>query len=287
MLIRYMNINERTKVIARLHTSDNGTGLNIYNPYFESVKLNAVYLLFKGDNPKPLIDGISNLGMCGAITAGFEHDPTIANLVDFKSESVELTNIVGIIYNKNGKLHAHYQGGEGLLSAILEKIDINGKRIVIVGAGTVARALILAIKQSSIRTASITVVNRTVSKAEEVIDLFDLGTKAIPLDKLEDVEGDILINASRVGSIAEDQLFMSNIIKRFKAAVDVTFGNPNTSLIRLARLNSLVVIDGWDMFTHQAAVVLRNILDHKADIPKLREFVSSGLSNINHGAKPK
>lgn len=278
-----MEIDTKTKVIARLHTDLNGTGLNIYNPYFQDQGINAVYLLFKSEKPDPLVEGLCNLQISGAITAGFEHDPVLPGLVDETTEAVKLAQRVGIIINTNGVLKAHYQGGEGLLSAVQEKIDTTGKRIVIVGAGTVAKTLVLALQKTSQSPKEIHIFNRTLENAGAIKDRFESVTAINTIENLSNAEGDILINASRIGSKVEDSFYTSELINRFAVVADVTFGVESTNLTSIAKEANKTVISGWDMFTHQAAVVLREILGHDANIDRLRHFVKEGLSTTNHG----
>jgi len=273
-----MNIDLNTKVIARLHTTENGTGLNIYNPYFEAQGINAVYLLFKNPDPKPLFDGIRNLAISGAIAAGFEHHPDASSLADELSEAAQLSERVGILINQNGKIRAHYQGGEGLLSAIQSKVDISQKKIVIIGAGTVAKTLLLAIEQQDQQPASVTVVNRTREHAEKLQERFPLVQLLLSLEELDQAVGDILVNVTPIGSSIEDLYFTHDVVAKFSAVSDVTFGTEVTNLTTLAKDNQATVITGWDMFTHQAAVVLKQILDHDADIAVLKTFVAAGLS---------
>lgn len=161
-----MKIDTQTKLIGRFHTQDNGTGLNIYNPYFEDQGVNAVYMLFRNDKPEQLINGMRNLQLTGAITAGFEHDPSLASLVDELDETVEVSGIIGNIANQDGKIRAHYQGGYGLVNAIQEKIDTTGKRIVVAGASTVAKTLLLALEKTTQKPSEVIVVNRTLAHAE-------------------------------------------------------------------------------------------------------------------------
>lgn len=279
-----LQISTDTKVIARLHTQANSTGLNIYNPYFQDQGINAVYLLFQNEKPDPLVEGIRNLNLAGAITAGFEHDPTLPKLVDESTKAAYLSGRVGLIANSNGVLKAHYQGGEGLLSAIQEKVDIAEKRIVIVGSGTVANTLVLAMQESEQKPDEVHIYNRSQEKAEELKGRFDLVSSANTLDQLYSAEGDILVNASRIGSKAPDEYFTADIVKQFKAVADVTFGVELTNLTEIAKQNELTVITGWDMFTHHAAVVLKHILNHDTNIERLRHFVREGLATNNHGA---
>lgn len=280
-------INTETKILGRFHTDDNGTGLNIYNPYFRAEGINAVYLLFRNQRPAPLLDGMRSLNVSGAITAGFEHDGRLAELVDEMSEAATLANRVGIVINTAGTIRGHYQGGEGLLSAISEKLSIANKRVVMVGAGTVVKTLLLAISQSGDRPSSIAICNRTVANAATLPDFPNLTITVHPLEHLLNLQGDILINASRIGSSVENNVYTPELVETYEAVADVTFGNPNTELISMAKDKGLTVIDGWDMFTHQAAVVLRECLHHEANISVLRQFVAAGLSETNHGATLK
>jgi shikimate 5-dehydrogenase len=278
-----MEINIETKVIGRFHKDDNGTGLNIYNPYFKDNNINAVYILFKDFDPKKLFDGMRFLNLAGAITAGFETDSLIPSLVDSQTEYSRIAQRVGVVRNSNGQIEAHYQGGQALLNGITERYNIERKRMVIVGAGTVAKTFLSAIEQTTNSISEIVVLNRTVINAEKIRGISPKVKSVGSLDELETISGDILINASKIGSNAGDDLFTDQIIKKFEAVADVTFGTRDTKLIVGAEKQDKVIIDGWDMFTHQAAVVLKFILNHDANISSLRNHVICGLSQSNQG----
>lgn len=280
-----MNIDKNTKLIARLHTGENATGLNIYNPYFQDQSLNAVYLLFRGNEPAPLIQGVRDLNITGAISAGFEHDGTMLDLVDELSEAAKLSGRVGIISNRDGKLYGHYQGGEGLLAAIKGKTNLSGKKLIIVGAGAVAKTLLLAICSEQDKPKEILIVNRTQKHAEQLKQNFRLVTSIHGLDDLIGIEGDVLINATRIGSSVRDEIFTKEIVNKYDVIADVTFGNENSVLINLAKSEQKLIVTGWDMFTFQVAVVLRELLSHNANIDRLRYFVTEGLAITNHGAQ--
>jgi shikimate 5-dehydrogenase len=243
-----------------------------------------VYLLFSNKSPKPLVEGMRKLKLTGAITAGFEHNKILPRILDELSDASKLSNRVAMITNKGGKLVGHYQGGEGLLNAIKEKFELNNKKLVIVGAGTVANTLVLAIRQNKLNVKKITIVNRTFKNAKKVKSELGIVNSVATLDQLSNIEGDILINASRIGSKAEDKWFTNQILSKYTAVADVTFGVENTNLTNLARQHKSIVISGWDMFTHQAAIVLYKILEHNANIDILRQCVKRGLVSTNHGA---
>ena len=266
-----------TKIIARLHKQFSPRALNIYNPYFEEAGINAVFLLFYNPDPKPLIDGIKNLGFAGAVTVGFETDPVFAKLVDNYNESSKIVKRVGFIKNFDGKLKGYYQGGRGQLLAIQSVSSLAGKDIIIIGAGNVVKSLLSEIAKLDKLPKSVTVLNRTTDKLK-ALPKYDFLKATYGLEKITHIDGDILVNATHLGGSAEDNLYTEGIIKKFEIVSDVTFETENTNLIRLAKKLGKKYATGWDMFTYQGLVVLETILDTKVDPKLLKKHVIAGLS---------
>lgn len=272
--------NENTKLIARIHSKPNARGLNIYNPFFESEGINAQYLLFYNNTPEKLLKGLLDLGFVGANTAGFENDPEFKKLISNFDESSSFIGHVGYIKNEDGAWKAYYSGGEGLLAAIFNRTGLEGKDIVIVGAGNVSRSLILSITKRGIKPKSITILNRTIEKAKEVALKFNIKIDVKPLEELSKCKGDILINATPLGYKEEDNIYTDDIVKNFNLIVDVTFEIEDTNLIKLARKLKKDHITGLDFFTFQGKVFLEDVLEIEVDPVKLRGHVKRGLSEV-------
>lgn len=267
-----------TKIIARLHKQFSPRALNIYNPYFEEVGLNAAFILFHNPDPKPLIHGIKDLNFAGAVTVGFETDPEFTKLVDDFDDTSTNVNRIGFIKNVDGRLKGFYQGGQGILFATQNAISLDGKEIVLIGSGNVVRSLLFEIQKRDVKTKKITILNRTVEKLTEIQSEYSVVNDIGGLDKLKNITGDILINASHIGSSQPDVYFTKEIIGRFQAVSDVTFETENTNLINLAKKLGLKLSTGWDMFTYQGLIVLETILDIKIDPVILKKHVVSGLT---------
>lgn len=266
-----------TKIIARLHKQYSPRGLNIYNPYFEEVGVNAVYLLFSNPDPLPLVTGIKDLNFAGAISVGFETDAEFAKLVDEYDESSKIVGRVGFIKNNNGILKGYYQGGRGQLLAIQSVSTVADKELVIVGAGNVVTSLLSEISRLDKGPKSVKIVNRTTGKAEE-FKKYKFVKEIGGLEMLSQLRGDILINATDIGGNIEDTLYTQEVIANFEIVSDVTFQKENTNLIELAKKLKKKYATGWDMFTYQGLVVLETILDIKIDPQILKRHVVAGLS---------
>lgn len=273
-----MNIDENTKIIGRFHSKVSPRGLNIYNPTFQELGINALYLLFYDPSPEKLFEGMSDLNLSGAVTVGFETDPRLAKLVDEFDDMAKYLGRVGFVKNVNGKIVASVQSGEAMFRTISQTENMLGKNIVIVGSGQVCKSLLYFISKQKDLPNSVEIFNRTVEKAENLAKEYSFVKSVGPLASLKDKKGDILVNLSHLGGSEEDDLFTEKIINNFEAVTDVTFEKENTNLISLARKLNKKYSTGWDMFTYQGQIVLESILDQKIPTDVLKKHVIKGLS---------
>lgn len=272
-----MKIDENTKVIGRFHTKASPRGLNIYNPYFEETGTNAVYLLFHNEDPKVLIGGMRKLNLVGAITAGFESDTVLPTLLDELDENSKYIRKIGYVTYENDKIVGHTQGGQGMFKTIKDVSPIANQKLVIVGAGNICKGLLFEIKKAEL-DCEIQIYNRDLSKAKLLQSDYHFVKVVTELSQISQASGDVLINLSDIGGREKDMVFTEEIIKNFKAVVDVTFETENTNLVTLAKKLGLRVATGWDMFTHQGQVCLEGILKEKIDFNILKKHVIAGLS---------
>lgn len=254
-----------TRLLARLHPEANGRGLNIYNPYLRETQANAVYLLFHNPKPKALLDGIRSLGISGAVVAGsFEKDPAVPSLVESLDPVSQEIGTIGMVAQRDGKLWGAYQGCYGLKDSI-ERIcpEFRQKSIVIIGAGNVVHAFLALLAIESGTYPEISIFNRTPRRAEELAARYPQVRKVAPLAELGRSSGDILINATNIGSpwnSGSPYHFAESLLRGFRFVVDVTFVPLETQLTSDARRLGLTVSPGHQMFLHQAKFILKNTL---------------------------
>lgn len=273
-----MQIDENTKVIGRFHKIVSPRSLNIYNPFFQEVGINAVFLLFYNQNPKVLIDGFKSLNLAGAITAGFEQDPVLPTLLDSLDKTAQFMGRIGSITNENGKVVGHAaQAGRGMLRTIKHIINPQNKEIVIVGAGNIAKGLLFEIEQEKI-DCKISIYNRTIENAQKLKDRFSMIRNVKRFDELNSASGDLFVNLTHIGGRVTDVSYPETLISQFANIVDVTFETEDTELIRTAKKLKKNISTGWDMFTFQGQVTLEEILHQEIDSRILRKHVAAGLS---------
>jgi shikimate dehydrogenase len=133
-----------------------------------------------------------------------------------------------------------------------EGININGKKLLLLGAGGAARAIAFQMKEDG---ADITIANRTGRRA---IDLArEVGTASIGLDGIASVIGDmdILINATSVGMCpdVESTLVTADMMHRSMIIFDIIYNPAETKLLREAKKAGAKAIGGVTMLVHQGA----------------------------------
>ncbi len=274
-----MVINENTKIFGRFHKAASARGLNIYNPFFEEQQLNSLYVLFQNENPLSLVEGMRNLNLSGAITAGFESDPVLPTLLDDLDDVSRFVNRVGFVTNDNGHLVGRSQGGKGMLRNILHTTQIEGKTISLVGAGTIAKGLLFMLEKEKINT-EITIFNRTLENAQKLKDRFPFIKSVKPLNELESSSGDVFVNVSDIGGSVTDFIFSENAIANHDSIVDITFEIENTPLVMEAKRMGKNVGTGWDMFAFQMQVIVEEFFHREFDFDSIKKHVVKGLSTI-------
>jgi len=225
------------------------------------------YLKLASDSAKESISLFKSLGLRGMnVTAPYKKE--IMNELDYIDEKARIIGGVNtIVSDYNGKLTGYNTDFIGVQKSLENKnINISDKKILVLGAGGASKGLIYALKDieknSNIKANSITIVNRTISKAKEIAKKFECSWSSI--DELPSLlkEIDILIStlSADIDMIKEDWLRKETII------FDANY--KSSKLIQLAeKIGSEIIIKGEQWLLNQA-------------IPAYRYFTNKNVSNI-------
>jgi shikimate 5-dehydrogenase len=271
-----LNIDENTRLMARLHHSLNGRGISIYNPYFQEMGVNAVYLLFYNQNPKPLFESLRKLNMAGAIPAGFEKDPRIIKYMDELGPVSKKIGRIAVVRQRRGKLTGYYQGGYGIAESVRRMTKFKNKKLVILGAGVVVRGLLALFEIEKDKPKEIEIYNRTLENAERVAKEFSFVDKIGTIKDMESSNGDIFINATDIGipwNKGKDYKFKKEFISGFSYIADTTFVPLKPQLIKVSEKLGKKVSPGWKMFLYQGKMCLEKILDIKVNEKILAKYI--------------
>ncbi|MBR0567809.1 shikimate dehydrogenase [Azoarcus sp. L1K30] len=149
--------------------------------------------------------------------------------------------------------------GAGLVRDLVHNLQcpLAGRRILLLGAGGAARGAMLPLLQAA--PSSLTLANRTESKAAELVRTFGHYAGAIELHAssycaLAGAQFDVVINATSASLAAEAPPLPDGIYAQDALAYDMMYGSSDTAYMQSARAaGASRVADGLGMLVEQAA----------------------------------
>jgi shikimate dehydrogenase len=128
-----------------------------------------------------------------------------------------------------------------------------GRKSVVLGAGGAARAVIHALKECGY--SDIRLVNRTMTRAEELADRFGTGLSARGWQALDELlaDVDLLVNTSSLGMKGAPELEIRlDPLPAHAVVADIVYVPLETALLKAARARGLATAGGLGMLLHQA-----------------------------------
>ena len=189
------------------------------------------------------------------ITVPFKGDAWEAS--DQMSHRAERAAAVNTIsFSDEGKITGDNTDGIGLIRdlTINHKLLIKDKNILILGAGGAARGILDPLFDEL--PDRIVIANRTVSRAEKLIDIFsDRGdVSACGFDELASSNFDIVINATSASLQGHVPPLPEGLIDKNTCCYDMMYSAADTPFVAWAKAHGAgITLDGLGMLVEQAA----------------------------------
>ncbi|MBU1004351.1 MAG: shikimate dehydrogenase [Nanoarchaeota archaeon] len=227
-------------------------GILIHNDAFKKLEMNKVYVNFLVEDLSSFVKSFRKLIKGFSVTIPFKRE--IIKLIDGVDLTAGKIGAVNTVINENGKLIGYNTDVKGAINVIESKMKIKNKRVLMIGAGGVARAIGYGVKGKGGR---LIILNRTVSRAKSLGN--ELKCEYGGLDKLNKIDKvDIIVNATSIGMVpkvnemplGKDKL--RRIIKKGALVFDSVYNPRKTKLLKEAEKLGCNTADGYDMFINQA-----------------------------------
>jgi shikimate dehydrogenase len=176
-------------------------------------------------------------------------------LVDIRSKRAEKAGAVNTIYfDEQGHLIGDNTDGVGLVRDLT--INHNGKiaeqRVLILGAGGAVRGVLEPILSAA--PAQCVIANRTVSKAEQLAQLFDNKIIASSYEDLKNQSFDLIINGTSASLQGTLPPLPDGLLAEGAWCYDMMYAKTATLFMQWAQQQGAVkVLDGLGMLVEQAA----------------------------------
>ena len=235
----------------------------IHNSAFEATNTNGVYLAWEVDAAE-LAETVANIRryqMYG-INLSMPYKEQVIPYLDQLSAEACLIGAVNTVVNREGTLIGYNTDGKGFFKS-LPSFKISRKRLVLLGAGGAAKAILAQAILDGVSQISIFVRSSSIEKTRPYLEKIQNATGfRVDLFALEDVQdlqdsitqADLLVNATSVGMDGSSQPIPTSIILPEKLLVaDVIYQPFETPFLKWARNQGNQSINGLGMLLYQAA----------------------------------
>ncbi|MBM3229269.1 shikimate dehydrogenase, partial [Candidatus Parvarchaeota archaeon] len=264
------------------------------NAAFDNAKIGLAYCLLE-TSPQDLEDTVSLLKK--AAVAGFNitipHKERMVGLVDRLDKTAKKIGAVNTVAIRNGILAGYNTDCIGAYEALGGKNAIQGKNVLVLGAGGGARAVAFACRSMG-KAGNVVVAARRMEQARQIA--LDLGAEdrrggkvsaaGFSKPELEDAcrKADIIVNCTPVGMSPnlDTAPIGPGLLEKRHVVFDIIFNPIETALVKAAARRGCRIVTGEKMLVAQGAA---GFMIWTGKIPDKEKMAEAALVALKHPAK--
>ena len=242
------------------------------------------------ENLNAFIDGLRSPSIQG-INVTVPHKESVLPLLDHVDEWALQAGAVNTIVNRNGILYGYNTDGIGFIKGLRHNrpFDLQGKTVLIIGAGGSARGVVRALANESV--GDIIIANRTLSRAQSLSTLsmgLGVSARAISLDwqelSLAAVKSELIVNCTSVGMAHTSEFGLSPLllqqISPNSVVYDLVYNPIETQLLKEAAQAGAAEISGIKMLVYQGAASFELWFDRPAPVDVMLESADKAIQDM-------
>ncbi|TWT99623.1 Shikimate dehydrogenase [Botrimarina colliarenosi] len=266
---------------------------HIHNAAFRADGIDAVYTPFRvpPDSLAEFMEDAPRLGLKG-LSVTIPHKEAIAahlTKIDPAAKGIAAVNTVvfrdGQVIGYNTDYKAAMDALEHGLRGPNEQpvagaaSPLHGKRVMVLGAGGVARALLYGLQK---RGAQVVAASRTKGRAEALAKEF--GGRAVEWAARHNVDVDVLINGTPIGMHpnVDESPYGKAHLRPSMVVFDTVYNPESTLLVKEAREHGCRVVTGVEMFIRQASLQYLLFTGHEPPFEVMRETLKRAIGPVKY-----
>jgi shikimate dehydrogenase len=250
-----MEIRGTTRIIGLLgYPVEHSLSPAMHNAAFEHLGMDYCYVTFpvRPDMLKDAVKAVRALHMRG-VNVTVPHKESVIPLLDEVDTEASFIGAVNTVLNDEGTLKGFNTDGRGFMESLSEEhVSLEGKTVLIVGAGGACRAISYYLSEKVKKLLLFDIDEARVTKLSD--DLGAIRSNVCRMNVIDSLEGiDILINATPLGLKDTDPYpFDVSLIREYMVVCDLIYRT--TSLLKAASEKGCRAIDGLGMLLHQGVL---------------------------------
>lgn len=260
----------------------------LHNAAFAALDLDFVYLAFRVEDVKSALAGMRALANFRGMSVTIPHKIEAMKHVDEIAEVDRSIGSINTIVNENGRLIGLGTDGPGALKALVDAgVGIDGKSVLMLGAGGAARAIAFTLARNT-KLAKLTLLDINEGILQGLSADLKTGTAArIDSEVMTDgslaqamAQADVIINCTPIGMHPHEgaSLVPVGLFRPGQVVFDIVYTPLETKLLADARSRGLQAISGVEMFINQAVLQFRHFTGVDAPVEVMRRVVMERLN---------
>ncbi|HEY4622264.1 MAG TPA: shikimate dehydrogenase [Solibacillus sp.] len=252
----------------------------MHNAWYEQENVDATYIPVhvKPENLQQAVASFKLLGASGW-NVTIPHKQTIISYLDELDELAQKMGAVNtVVRTAEGKLKGYNTDGHGFVKSLEEAIGTAKKQqpVLLIGAGGAARGIAFALQMAGYE--NITIANRTIQKAQQIIDEMNAGTAISMQQAEENLDRYRIFIQTTPAGMSTGNFSLPFSLDKFPTgaiAADIVYNPLMTPFLQAAEQKGAMIVNGLGMFVHQGAIAyehwLGNYPNTNAMIARLTE----------------
>jgi shikimate dehydrogenase len=251
---------------------------------FERAGLDWRFMTFEIETERlgDAMRGIRALGFHG-VKIGEPFHASVIEHVDELTDAARRVGSINCISATGGKLVGDNTEGTAVVELVRKEFDPTGKKVLIIGAGRLAR--VIALELAGAGASGITVTSRDPTSGQQLVEAIQRQSSAAPTflpltgKVAVDADVDLMVNATSLGSATPDaklpldtESFTPKLV-----VVDATYNTSRTWVTAQAAQKGCRIIDGLSIYVEQTALALQRWTGKKPDVAAMREAAEEFL----------
>jgi shikimate dehydrogenase len=226
----------------------------IHNAAFAALGLDFVYVAFPtpAGRGREAVAAVRALGLAG-LNVTMPHKADAAEACDELTAAAAALGSVNTVVHRDGRVVGDSTDGPGLVAALADEgVDPMGRRVLVLGAGGAARAVVDALGRAG---AEVVVAARRADAGARAAALAPGGT-VVGFDDLDAsvAAADVVVNATPIGMQGEPPPFDVRVLRPTQFVYDTVYHPSPTPLLAAVRAREIPCSGGLGMLVHQAAL---------------------------------
>jgi 3-dehydroquinate dehydratase/shikimate dehydrogenase len=259
----------------------------IHNAAFLAMGMNRVYVPLRvpSDYLEQFIREAPQLGIRG-LSVTIPHKENVMAMLTKTARGARKIGAVNTVVFDGKSVNGYNTDLKGAMLSLAKAANedpatkwLDGKRVLILGAGGVARAIAMGVVD---RGAELQITSRTYEKSMGLAS--ELKSESIEWEERHQASPDVLINCTPVGMHPEvnETPFEESGMNRRMIVFDTIYNPEQTLLIKTAREHGCKTVSGLEMFVKQAELQFKFFTGEEAPTDVMRDTLRKTIGAAKH-----